>query len=140
MKRTLISIAASLGCLILASTALVAQSQIYAYDIPFSFNAAGIDMPAGHYMVMPASSEVGILRGPGHSITFQRGPQLSAKARAAHLTFHKYGDAYFLREVWDQSGQGNTVSESPRERELRQTILQAQLHPRTVLVAATEIR
>lgn len=137
MKRTMISIAASLGCLILASTALIAQSSNWNYDIPFSFTAAGIEMPAGHYMVMPASSDVGILRGQGHSILFQRGPQLTAKPRAAHLTFHKYGDAYFLREVWDQSGQGNTLRESPREREMRQTVLQAQLHPRTVLVAAT---
>ena len=137
MKRTLISTAASLGCLIVASTALIAQSSNLNYEIPFSFNAAGIEMPAGHYSVVAQSGDVAVLRGPVRSIAFQTGPQLSAKARAAHLTFHKYGDAYFLREVWDQSGRGNKVSESPREREMRQTELQARLHPRSVLVAAT---
>lgn len=137
MKRTLIYIAATLGCLTLPSVALMAQSSGWAYDIPFSFNAAGIEMPAGHYLVTPESNQIGVLRGQGHGIAFQRGPQLGAKPRAAHLTFHKYGDAYFLREVWDQTGQGNTVSESAREREIRQTEQQARLHPRTVLVAAT---
>jgi hypothetical protein len=137
MKRTLIYIAATLGCLTLPSAALMAQSPTWAYDIPFSFNAAGIQMPAGHYMVTPASDNVGVLRGQDHSIAFQRGPQLAAKPRAAHLTFHKYGDAYFLREVWDQSGQGNTVSESAREREIKRTEQQARIHSQTVLVAAT---
>lgn len=137
MKRTLISIAASLGCLILPSTALLAQSATYTYDIPFSFNAAGIQMPAGHYLVTPESTTVGLLRGQGHSMLFQRTPQLNAKPRAAHLTFHKYGDAYFLREVWGQSGQGNTVKESAREREIRQTEQQARIHSKSVLVAAT---
>jgi hypothetical protein len=137
MKRTLISIAASLGCFILASTALLAQSSGWAYEIPFSFDAAGIQMPAGHYLVTPEGNNVGLLRGQGHSMLFQRTPQLNAKPRAAHLTFHKHGDAYFLREVWDESGKGNPVNESPRERELRQTIEQARIHSQTVLVAAT---
>ncbi|HZQ55827.1 MAG TPA: hypothetical protein VFB14_26750 [Bryobacteraceae bacterium] len=137
MKRTLIYIAATLGCMTLSTAALMAQSSAAAYDIPFSFDAAGIQMPAGHYLVTPESNDVGLLRGDGHGMLFQRTPQLNAKPRAAHLTFHKYGDAYFLREVWDQSGRGNTVRQSPREHELRQTIEQARVHSQTVLVAAT---
>jgi hypothetical protein len=137
MKRTLIYIAATLGCITLPTAALMAQSSAAAYDIPFSFDAAGLQMPAGHYLVTPEGTNVGLLFGERHSMLFQRTPQLNAKPRAAHLTFHKYGDTYFLSEVWDESGKGNTVKESAREREIRQTEQQARIHSQTVLVAAT---
>lgn len=136
MKRALLSVAASISCLMLSSTALSAQDGPSQYEIPFSFNAEGVDMPAGHYAVSAMSLSVGSLRGPSGSILFIRQPQLAGKPGRAHLTFEKYGDAYFLHEVWSESGHGSSVRESSRERKL-QSDQQARIKAQTVVYMAS---
>jgi hypothetical protein len=34
------------------------------------------------------------------------------------LVFHRYGDQYFLSQVWSSSGQGNDIPLTRRERDL----------------------
>jgi hypothetical protein len=137
MKRTLISIAASLGCLLFSSIALTAQGIGWGYNVPFSFSAEGVQMPAGYYKVSKQSQTLGSLRGNAGSISFVRHAQLAARPGKAHLTFYKYGNNVFLREVWEETGVGTKIPESAREREVRAREQQARVQPETVELLAS---
>jgi hypothetical protein len=116
MKRSLISTAAAIACSMIASTALLAQSALTMYDIPFSFNAAGIHMTAGKYTVANNGPGFGMIQGPNSSVSYLRNPNATATSAPAHLTFYKYGNAYFLRQVWDESGRSNFIPVGKQER------------------------
>lgn len=135
MKRTLISIAAALGFSIIPSTALLAQSAQGVYNISFSFNAAGVQLPSGRYTISNSGligDELMTLGGYGGSVIFMRRSELRGKRGPAHLTFSKYGDSYFLREVWQDDGVGTKIKvnkQEIREEEAKNTA-------QTALVAA----
>jgi hypothetical protein len=118
MKRTLTSIAAAVACCLVSTTALLAQSTVSVYDVPFSFNASGVQMPAGTYKVSENSISSGIIRGDNGAISFLRKSGSNGASTVAHLTFHRYGNQYFLRQVWDNKGNGNPVAISKQEREI----------------------
>jgi hypothetical protein len=42
-----------------------------------------------------------------------------SKAEPTRLVFHRYGDRYFLNQIWLEGGKGYKVPESIQERELR---------------------
>jgi hypothetical protein len=60
---------------------------------------------------------------------------LSGKDRPAHLTFNKYGDRYFLRQVWD-GNTGSPIPMSVEEREILRTQQEAKTVPEKVTIAA----
>lgn len=140
MKRTLTSIAAALACSMVPTTALLAQSTVSVFDIPFSFNAAGVQMQAGTYKVSENSVSSGIIRGDNGAISFLRKSGSNGASSAPHLTFHKYGNQYFLRQVWDKDGNGNPVAISKQEREIvraQKAEQTAKSAPADVVLAAT---
>lgn len=137
MKRTLISIAAALGFSIVTSAVLLAQSVTAVYHVPFSFNAAGVQLPAGKYTVQATGPQASLLSGYGGGFRFITSPNLSGKPSPAHLTFYKHGNAYFLREVWQQNGTGTKIRVSEQEREMMRAELVAKNAATPVLIAAT---
>ena len=79
-------------------------------DVPFAFTAGDTTLPRDHYRIspMPARNGVFMIRGARHgvilmSVTDRRNDRESAPS----LTFHRYGDQYFLREV--QLGDGRIL-------------------------------
>ena len=112
------------AALLLASTAIAQtrQGDVTA-DIPFPFVVAQQTLPAGRYVVSPVNPDsMGIHdannRGafvPTHST--QRG----VSDNSCKLVFHRYGDTYFLSEVWvDGNALGRALFRSRAERELAQ--------------------
>ena len=98
------------------------------FDIPFQFHVNGKTMPAGQYTVSvrPVSGLLeieseGAHRQTAFSATFQVGNSVSNQAKCesqARLTFHRYGDQYFLVQIspaWGYPIRG--LSMSPAERE-----------------------
>jgi hypothetical protein len=85
-----------------------AQTERPLYQIPFSFKAEGVELSSGKYILSSGTgAQTGMLRGEnGKGVLFIISGTLSGNDRSAHLTFNKYGDRYFLRQVWD----GNTGS------------------------------
>ena len=114
--------------IIAASTAAKAQSLEYrlSANIPFDFSVAGKKLPAGKYWINRAQQGNGdmvvqISSTDGHSnITRLTIPVVARNAMSkGSLVFHRYGDEYFLSEIWPAGGlTGRELRKTRAEREL----------------------
>jgi len=95
--------------------------------VPFDFYAGTQQLPAGEYTVRHVSSTGdALLRVENrHSsasatvLTFR--VQSPAAPERGQLVFQKYGEQYFLTQVWTGGGDaGHELNESKRERGLRE--------------------
>jgi hypothetical protein len=134
MKTNLlhISIAA-----VLAAGAVYAQSSISLNaNVPFDFVAGEKTLPAGHYTVAQAPA-LGVLmirssetKGAVFAMT---NPVYSPAGRnESKLVFHRYGNAYFLSEVWGSENAGGQLPASKEDRKL-----EAGLTPSTNTIVAS---
>jgi hypothetical protein len=90
-------------------------------NVPFSFVVANQELPPGRYAVTRMAE--GVLRisasdGKGVAVpvhsTEGKGPEGSGK-----VVFHRYGDTYFLSEVWNPGSHiGEQVFRSKAEKEV----------------------
>ena len=117
---------ATLGTLALLAAASAFGQERLTADIPFEFHIANTVMPAGHYDVdLSAINTRGSLtvgcRGCGvrpfaSAYSVGGGPNENTECR---LVFNKYGDTYFLSEVWSGGrAQGSALNKSKTEREI----------------------
>jgi hypothetical protein len=80
-------------------------------NVPFAFTAGDTNLPRDHYRVVPIPGQSGafMIRGERRGVVLMsRTDRLNARERNPSLTFHRYGDRYFLREV--QLGDGRVLS------------------------------
>ena len=76
--------------------------------IPFDFQAGSQRMPAGQYEIDKLSGAVILLRGPAeHTSEFLivHAAQANRAPNHSSLVFTRYGNRYFLHEIWTA---GNT--------------------------------
>ena len=110
--RTLIAI-----CLLLTTT-LFAQTtpsqRLMKVNVPFSFGVEGHSLPAGEYLVFTVTPErsIRIISSDGkHSAIVNTLPNYaSSPSTNSRLVFHKYGNEYFLAQVWTA---GQNVARNP---------------------------
>ena len=115
-----------LALLALSAAALAAGSfpQMFA-EVPFAFVVADQQLPSGDYSVWRVT-ETG--RGPlmmrsrhdGTAVFIAcRSPLTAQNKRGAppKLVFHRYGDRYFLAQVWSSGTAGIDLPPSQEERE-----------------------
>ncbi len=107
------------GFLMLAAPA-VAQQQTYTINVPFSFITAEQAFPAGQYQVVQINQWARYLRGMDNTVSaFVKTTSISERAGRdllPMLVFHRYGDRYFLHQVWfDGSNTGANVLTSRAE-------------------------
>jgi hypothetical protein len=138
-KCILLAALAAAGLLTLSP--LSAQSRATDFNIPFQFCAGNTTLPAGAYsLAFDTISNRIVVSATGldqaiwilpHRIS-GRGEDLQF-ARVT-LKFHRYGDTYFLREVWPNGGGeglslpiSNAENRAARQGNLRQVAL---IHPR----------
>lgn len=94
--------------------------------IPFNFYAAGKTLPAGQYRVGPSTEDSVelLLRGTdGRTGVFvlTRGIQTAELQEQSRLVFRRYGDQYFLGEVWISArSDGRELPKSRKERLVKQ--------------------
>ena len=108
-----------LATLSLAASSLVAQSRaLIKVNIPFSFGAK--TLPAGQYEVQTPRSNVVMIQ----SMDSKSAMMLPAHSAEAHqmngvaaLKFNRYGDRYFLSQIWAGDIVGKELSKSRAERE-----------------------
>ena len=90
-----------------------ANAQSAKANIPFDFSVSGTAMPAGIYTVSEIGDGEARVASVQSSTTIlvhvQREERLDHQS--PRMVFHKYGDKYFLAEVW--SGAGNSGLEFP---------------------------
>jgi hypothetical protein len=109
----------------LAAASANAQSTIKV-NVPFDFTIGTNLLEAGEYTVQPASAAVGsevlALRDAAGNSRFvmmgiRREP--NSKDKQPKLVFHRYGDLYFLSQVWLSAGEaGVEIRPGSHEREL----------------------
>lgn len=120
--------------LVLAAPAVAQQSQ-YTIRVPFSFNVNARVLPAGEYDVCVAASGAVQIRGMTSSAIFgaSRLNQSPREPKNAELVFHRYGQQYFLSQVWLAGfGQGYQLPASSAELEYAKQVPKTE----TVLRAA----
>ena len=117
---------AALGVLVLLAAVSAFGQQRLRYDIPFEFHFGDKVVPAGQYGVTWAANNVQHLLSiegrdsgvHGYAVTFPVGGGTN-RPDEGRLVFNKYGDTYFLSEVWAPGyAQGGAISKSKTEREI----------------------
>jgi hypothetical protein len=131
MKRQTLRILTILGVL-LATTVATANAQSERTEvtyIPFNFVVGKKTLPAGEYIVTPnrtRSNDVWLVQSrDGHtSALFTTTSLRSSKTqKRTKLVFNKYGDQYFLSQIWvDGSNSGRELVKRQMERELEKSI------------------
>jgi hypothetical protein len=94
-------------------------------DIPFAFHVRDSALPAGSYTVQKIGT-AGMVEirnnDTGQAILALAPPKRSGNTADSKLVFHKYGDRYFLSELWlAGAGAVDCVSMGKLEREVRST-------------------
>jgi hypothetical protein len=118
MKLHLIAL---LAALLLASSMSSAQTQgDLVIDIPFPFVIPGGTLPPGHYIASTRSETLNIHERQTHGVFVPtHGAQRRASENGSRMVFHRYGDTYFLSEVWIGSDPtGRVLAPSRAERKL----------------------
>jgi len=132
-----------LAILVLAGPNLAQSGATVTAEIPFAFDVGNAHLDAGNYMVDEYVSRRGILEvksihGSGTAFVmagqFEDNPGSSGKSR---LVFNKYGDQYFLSQVWMEDGTlGCKLAASKREKEVMNTATAGNKAHEVVQVAA----
>jgi hypothetical protein len=113
-------LACTLGAVAMVSpTQGFAQGNEMRVNVPFAFHNGSQVMPAGVYTVSIQSQHMILLRGYSRSGYVTANPESGRAAAKGKLVFQRYGNQYFLREVWPaQSDTGEKCTKSKLEREV----------------------
>lgn len=95
--------------------------------IPFDFIIGDKTLPAGRYLVSSATGDATGLRiqnREGKSVAFRLSNPLTEKSQRCkvRMVFHRYGEQYFLTQVWSGDGYGRELRRSKLEPKVRQEL------------------
>jgi hypothetical protein len=117
-----------------------AQSFSVKANVPFAFAVAGKTMPAGEYALdneVPAVTAVRLrnLDSPEAAVASTNSASGGMAAHPAELVFHRYGNQYFLAQVW--SGDASTGIDIQTSRDERNRAKEtAGIQPQSVVILA----
>lgn len=153
MKKQLLKGVSMLTLLVAVAyaTAVVANAQtarLVISNVPFDFVVGDQTMAAGEYRLTPASaiSSTLIIRSDDTKSSAMRltnSINPSPEKKNARLVFHRYGNQYFLSEVWTGGeGEGRQLIKSRRERAVQRELAQVFTgqHPYAVVEIAAALR
>lgn len=132
MKKTFAKgfITAAVLAMAIIAAGVSAQAQTLQYrltaDIPFEFSMAGQKLPAGKYWISRAHEATGdtvvqikSIDSDSIATRFSIPVVTFNPKKRGELIFHRYGDQYFLSEVWPAGGgTGRAFIKTHAEREL----------------------
>ena len=127
-----------LATLSLAATSLLAQSKpLIKVNVPFNFVAGAKTLPAGEYQVDTERPNVVLIQSKDSTsnmnLLIAHSAQNTQMNGVAALKFNRYGERYFLSEIWTGSDVGRQLPKSRAEKEQIAAIL---THQGTVTLAA----
>ena len=110
-----------LATLSLAASSLAAQSGAHIkVTVPFSFVAGAKTLPAGQYEVKTLQASVVTIRGTDSEpamMLLAHSAEAQQMDGVAELKFNRYGDRYFLSQIWTGNIRGRELPKSQAERE-----------------------
>ena len=129
MKQQAIKTIAILGflCVLTAAPAYSQAKQLKA-TIPFTFIADGKTLPAGTYTIDRIRKDPSVLvlqeqTSLDTAVVFTMPVEGSVTQEQSKLVFHRYGDEYFLAQIWTSGRSlGRELSESRVERTIRRNL------------------
>lgn len=129
MKGQSLRVLTILGALLVmtAATAHAQSERTEVTDVPFNFVVGKKTLPAGKYVVRPnRSNDVWLVQskdGDTSALFTTTVVQSSKTPKRTKLVFNKYGDQYFLSQIWfDGSNTGRELVKRHKERELEKNI------------------
>jgi len=133
---------ASLIFALMAPTVFANIGEPLKVNIPFAFTVGNKTLPAGAYRVRNITADALLIQSADSKqvTTFQTNhKQAGLTPGQTKLSFHRYGDRYFLAQVWTP-WEGYEVMRSRAERELSQNqgkrLAQNTAEPETICIAA----
>ena len=110
--RTVIALCLLLTAAVFAQ--MTSSQQLMKVNIPFAFGVQDQSLPAGQYLVFTVTPErsIRIVSANGkHSAIVNTLPNYAKEPSSnSRLVFHRYGNEYFLAEVWTA---GQDVARNP---------------------------
>ena len=124
MKKSIFAIAILVGLFVAAAAGPAQAQESFRVQVPFAFVADRATLPAGEYVIQrQANGGLALLilsknSGPS-AIVMTRAVQSKDWQPETCLVFHRYGNRYFLSQVWSAGDQrGREIYKSPAEKEL----------------------
>jgi len=116
----------TIGIALAAAVAVHAQDKTITANVPFSFYMSSTLMPEGAYRVDKVSHGVAVRISSMQSKATKAVTTVDVfgkeRSEPARLMFHRYGDNYFLAEIWTgDASAGQAIALSAREKELAKT-------------------
>jgi hypothetical protein len=119
MTKRIANILLASSAALLMTLPIYAQSYLMEVKIPFGFQANGRTLDSGKYEVRETSN-ISSLRNAktGRLIFLSSHGGANEGKKPSCLIFHRYGERYFLTEVWSPDAKGMTLPTSAAEKEL----------------------
>jgi hypothetical protein len=112
---------AALSVALLAVVPVAVEAAEVVARIPFSFAVGKQTLSPGMYRVYTGmTSDIIVLRGATGGTIAMTSPRYGSDDIEPRLVFHKYGDDYFLRQVWTGHRTAYVLPESRGERDRRE--------------------
>jgi hypothetical protein len=124
MKKQIIRITGMLFLAIMAAGQVTKAQQTVIVNVPFDFTAGDTKLPAGEYTVGKSSTyspALKIARADGRDAILvpSNRTQSNVPQSQSKLVFNKYGDRYFLAQVWSAGSEsGRQLMKSKAEKEM----------------------
>ena len=143
MKKYILSVLVlCLGLVLVTATSMRAQEPgtVIRANIPFDFTVRGKTLPAGSYQISRITDEpagLHIFNGANHqNVLFETDAVETRTPHRAELLFHRYGNTYFLYEIWTPGeSTGRELPTSRAERRLEQESAKTNTKPEMVALA-----
>lgn len=141
MKKTVTTIVAAVGLfLTMAVTSVSAQTPTGAeVSIPFDFSAGKASLKAGTYVIIRKSDSMLQIRHANEKKTILVNAPLTIGSRdyraGERLVFNRYGDEYFLTQVWFTADQGKQLLPSNAETSAARELVKRNMKPERVEIA-----
>jgi len=121
MKRNVYGALMTIALALIVSVPMTQAQARAKANVPFRFNLEQQSMPAGAYEITTAGERLLAVRNLDtmKSCLVLESIHMQDSRAQAKLVFHKYGDQYFLAEIWDGSDIGIQIPESKREKEMK---------------------
>jgi hypothetical protein len=123
MKNTVYRITGILALACLATIQVARAQEPVLASIPFQFTAGQATLPAGEYRVQKVRDGSSVLmirntEGNGAIMVMTLPASVNAPQTQTKLIFHRYGNHYFLAQVWTAgSARGRELPKSAKEKE-----------------------
>jgi len=129
---TMLTLVVGLTLVTAVVSANAQSARVSTARIPFEFNVGDKALPAGQYLVKTITESgeaVMISNDNGGSVRLTHSIRSSKTPARGKLVFHRYGDTYYLSEVWNKGEMtGRQLFRSKQERNIERQLARTNSH------------